>query len=531
MQNQANAEITPRDLLRVFFRHKLIIAICSITLIPFVHVKQEMVTPSYQASVVMMVTGLKETDSDYYREVPTGGMGLASSLIYLVRTKIVVERVVNYLRLFERPLDFGEMQRATRIKKYFIKRNINKFERSLKEMTPDQRKQALFNRAVDKLIGSMFAEPIEQTNLFEIKVSDYDPSAAVVIANSLSRSYIIFDLEQRLVELTSKYGKKHSIVKRLQNHIDSEYKILDGRPLPDIEAIGPASVKIIGQARITGTKKNFNRKAGFILAFLIGLFGGIVLAYILDYFSQKFRTRHDIEKYLAIPFLGSIPVRRSKDKLVMNNSNPGNKYIKFYREISINLDILIKNKDSRSILVSDAEKSEDTAAVIANIGYCLAHMVKHCKILIIDANFRNPMMSKAFNIPDTPGLVDVIEGKVLFENAVHDVGFNVNVLSAGNPGDNIAALLNSSMMSDVIKRAKDTYEVVLIFCSDLRNYHDAVELSSLTDAFVLVLNAKKVRRFIAKMAITPLEEKKVQILGAILNNRKMDIPGFIYKWL
>ena len=46
--------------------------------------------------------------------------------------------------------------------------------------------------------------------MFTISVRDYNPVGAALIANVVSRSYVMFDLEQQLAELKLKYGGETS---------------------------------------------------------------------------------------------------------------------------------------------------------------------------------------------------------------------------------------------------------------------------------------------------------------------------------
>ncbi len=150
-------------------------------------------------------------------------------------------------------------------------------------------------------------------------------------------------------------------------------------------------------------------------------------------------------------------------------------------------------------------------------------------MLIIDANLRTPTISKIFNISNTTGLADVLEGKMPFEYAVQDLGSNLNVLTAGETMFNSTTVLDYSTMSETIKKAKEKYEIVLINCADIRNFTDAIILSSSIDGFVLVVNEGKVKRQIINYAIAPLKQKEINIIGVILNNRTYVIPEVIYK--
>ena len=129
---------------------------------------------------------------------------------------------------------------------------------------------------------SISTEILGNTEIFEISVKDFSAANAIEIANVLSRSYVIYDLEQQLVELNMKYGDLHPTVQQLQDNIEKMKHNLNGKEVSDMEAIGTASVKIIEQASSDyiplGRPKMFIFLAG--LAIVLGAGFGLALSLI-----------------------------------------------------------------------------------------------------------------------------------------------------------------------------------------------------------------------------------------------------------
>ncbi len=71
--------------------------------------------------------------------------------------------------------------------------------------------------------------------------------------------------------------------------------------------------------------------------------------------------------------------------------------------------------------------------------------------------------------------------------------------------------------------------MILVNCADIKNYNDAGMLSSFTDGTALIMNQGEVRRQVTSHTITPLMQKKVNIVGVVLNNYTYAIPKIIYK--
>lgn len=527
MENDRSSEINLRDLLRVVFRYKLIIIIVLIIVMVPVYIATELRTPSYGSSVRILVTTKMQKDVEVQRDLGPGDLMLTQ--MQLLYSMPIIERVVRALRLHERPIDY-EKKYATRIKAVLIDRNTRKLKLDLERMTPDQREVFLFNRAVGNLSGKIRAGSIEDTSMFDISVIDLNPVGSAKIANAVSRSFVIFDLEQQIAELQLTYGKKNVTIKKLEKYIENLQRTLDGSPLPDIEAYGPASIKIVSQAgRGTPLPIRPSKSGALFAAFLVSIVTGVVLAFGFDYFDHTFKSSRDVETFLNIPFLGSVPKQNRKNKLIKMNSNPSSKYLRSLQNLSNQIYLLIKTNNLKTILLTGIEGSKENAVTIANIGIYLSHNTGH-KVLIIDANFRNPSLRKIFNIPNSRGLIDVLDEKIKLDETIIDMGSHLYFLPTGEMMSNGLANLNSSMMSDVIKKVKEQYDIVFVVCADIKNIADAVILSSITDGLIVAINAEKDRRQIVKNAIVPFEKKNVNILGAILNNCKYVIPKIIYKF-
>ncbi len=527
MESYKNRETTLRDYLRILFRYKILVLTTMAVIFIAVFIKMQIMTPYAAASVKMMIVGKGSAGTDYYEQLQTGIRTLANTQSILIKSSMVLERVVKALGLDQRPLDY-EKKYSSRLKALLIERNVENLKLALDEVTPEQRRNILFKMAVDRLKGNVNATPILDTDMFDITVKDFDPVAAAVIANSVSRSLIIFDLEQQVTALQLKYGKRHTTVVQLKNYIKDLYKTLDGRTLPDIEAIGPGSIKIVEQAQ-PGEPGGRGGLFNNTIIFFMSMFFGVFIAFIFDYLDQTFKAPQDIEKFLNIPLLGSIPKRKSQNELLIKDANPlSTEYVRSYQTLSDQIYLLMKDRNLRSLLITSAEGSGEHAVIIANLGLYFAHRAGN-RVLIIDANFRYPSLSGLFDIANDIGLSDVLENKLSMEDAVQDLGSGLHVLTSGKSTLNPVIFFNSSAMADIIKKAGEKYEFIFISCADLKNFTDAVPLSFITDGTVFVINQGKVRRQVVKTAIAPLEQKKANIVGAILNNRTYVIPEIIYK--
>ncbi len=511
MEQQAS---TLRDFLKVLFRQKMVVITSFITVVVTVAVGLVFKTPVYEGRVKMLVSAQKQVESPYYREILSGqNMEIAIAQSEIVISNPVIERAVRAVGLFDRPLDY-EKNFASPAKKSYIDYTVKSTSARLEKIPAEQRKGYIFRLAVEDLKKNIKVEPIRDTNLFTISVRDFSPVGSAILANVVSRSYLIFDLQQQLAEIQLKYGEKHPTSLQLQDSIAGMIKNLNGQPLSDVEAIGPASVKIVEQATLPLSPTGISKHLTLILAIFMAAFLGIMLAFVFEYMDQSFKSPREIEQVLEIPYLGSVPRKAKVDA---------------FQGLANQLYLVIRDKNLKTISFFSVLPQEGVTNTIVNLGKYLSQTGGY-RTLIIDANLRSPEIAKSFKLPAEEGLAEVLEGKLTFEKALKNIGEGgkLQVITAGITALNPLTLLDSNAMKDVLRMSRALYEIVLIDTPNLREYMDTAILSKEVDANCLVVTEGVTRKQVVQTALAPLQHKNAIIIGVVLNNRHFVIPQVIY---
>jgi len=520
-------ELTLRDYIRMIFRHWPIVVTAVLVIMTTVYVALSMRTPLYEAQVRMLITSEKETQAPYSRDA----MGYDRAQLNLTQSEIVksapvLERVIKVSGLNNRPLDY-EKKFASKLRKFFLEKQVSSQMERLQALPSAQRDYIIFRRTVANLRANINVNPLRNTSIFVISVRDFDPMSAAALANLVSRSYTIFDLEQQLAEITIKYGEKHPTVSLLQAQIDRMVNNLSGAPLENIDAIGPATVKIIEQAAIPMQSDKRSKKVMVALAGIIGIFFGLILAFIFEYLDQSVRSSSDLAKVLEVPIMGRIPQQHQSHVMIKGDEAKTLPKMVAYHELACQVRYLFNQKKTQVFLITAPDVDEGTTTIVSNLGLCLAKDFKK-KTLIIDAHHHNPGIHRVFENGVGPGLTEVLSGQCSLSQAVKEINPNLWVLTAGETSGDSMELLDSSRMSEILLEAKNVFEVVLIDCADLRNYRDAVSLGNYVDGIIVVVSEGKTRRQAVAAAVSALKENNFNIVGTVFNNRTFVLPKFIY---
>ncbi|CAG37949.1 related to exopolysaccharide biosynthesis protein (GumC protein) [Desulfotalea psychrophila LSv54] len=68
-----------------------------------------------------------------------------------------------------------------------------------------------------------------------------------------------------------------------------------------------SNIRVVEYSSVPVAPVSPNKRKNLLLALVLGLFGGIGLAFLLEYFDQSIRTEDDLRTYLDIPVLATVP--------------------------------------------------------------------------------------------------------------------------------------------------------------------------------------------------------------------------------
>ncbi len=523
--------LTMRDYARVVFKRGSMIALTVAITVGTVYLGLQMKTPTYEAKTKMLISAEKLVASPFSRELS----GATNNQITLTQTEVVksnpvLERAVRSLNLADRPWDY-EANFSSSLKSFLLKQQAQQQMARIKQLPPDSVQAVRFRKAVEDLKRNVSVEPIRDTNLFTINVRDFDPIAAAKSANVISRSYVIFDLEQQLAEVQTRYGDKHPAVVQLMDSIQMVSGKLDGTPMSNAEAIGTASVKIIEQAALPLEPARPNKLMMLTLAFFLSATLGVTLAFIFEYLDQTLKNPQSLARVLNAPLLGSIPTARFWERRVIRDPQKTflkSRYTESFKHLSDQLRILINNRRVKTVLLVGAQAADGATTTLVNMAaHIAAQSMK--KVLLIDANLSNGRLAKMFKVDNTLGVVEVVSGKCALDAAVKEVTPNLWILTSGTLSGPSVSVLDSTRMKLLLKEVKEYFDVVLIDCADLKSSRDALAISSGVDGIIFLVAEGRTRIQVADHAFAPLKDMQENVLGAVMTKRRFVIPKFIYE--
>ena len=187
-----------------------------------------------------------------------------------------------------------------------------------------------------------------------------------------------------------------------------------------------------------------------------------------------------------------------------------------FRLLRTNLQFIDIDQRARVLVVTSAVPGEGKTMTSTNLAVALAQTGR--TVLIIDADLRRPRVASTLGVDPAIGLTTALVGKTQIEDAiqVHEPS-GLHVLASGAKPPNPTEILQSRVTHDLIRRLRQSYDMIIIDAPPLLPVADASVLSNLADGSILVIRHGQTTRDQIKEAVNRVNQVGGRLYGVVVN--------------
>ncbi len=365
-----------------------------------------------------------------------------------------------------------------------------------------------------------------------------DATQATIRSLESSLASVDTDIRTLRAQLSTYPGKQNQFAQlALETELQNDtYKYL----LSQLEAARITAATISPYVQIVEPAAGANRigmglRQKVMIGLIIGLFVAILMAFFLEYLDQTIKTSADVERALEIPVLGLIPLepiainaagsgqpgnghgRRRMNLPLVSLLSPDHPASEAYRTLRTNVTFVnAEQRELQSLVVTSPGPGEGKSTTAANLAITLAQ--QGSKTLLVDADLRRPLVHRAFNLVQEPGLTDILVGTATLREAIRpNVVPKLDILPAGALPPNPSELLGSEAMARLLESLRGQYDTIIFDTPPTLAVTDATVLGASADAVILVVRAGETDEVAAQRAIAQLRRVQAKIAGTVLN--------------
>ncbi len=444
-------EFTIQDMIALFLKRFVFIAVCTLSsLVVLFTINSFIIKPSYTASIQMYVEPNESTSSGDLTALNYAQKVVATYIKFL-QTKVFYRQVIDESGLY-----------------YTVE--------DLKEMTTIQ--------------------PVDNTEIFQISVSSYDPMHSFQLVAAMQR--IAPDL-----------------IKGIKNN---------------------AKISVVDPVILPTTASSPNILLNTILGGVLGFFLSILISFLWEILDVKVKNQDDLLKQYQIPILGSIPdfefkttnklsklknilkFHKKEAKKEENHIPMDSEFFitEAYKTLRINLRFTLPTEGCKKIIISSPVPEDGKSTTSTNLGITIAQTGS--RVLLIDCDLRKGKLHSFFHLKHRPGVSDILSGMTLLKNVVQKTKYNnLYVLTLGTLAPNPAELLAGVQMEELLKTLEVEYDYIIIDTPPVNVVSDALSLVKLANGVVIVVRERSTSHPNIVSAIEKFRFTEATILGFVIN--------------
>ncbi len=271
-----------------------------------------------------------------------------------------------------------------------------------------------------------------------------------------------------------------------------------------------------------------NKRRALLLAIVFGLFGGVGLAFLIEYLDNTSKSEEELEKRYGSTVLGTVIDLDTKGQNIESYivQHPLSALAESYRLIRSGLLLSSAEKPPETILITSMGKSEGKTTTTINIARVLAQ--DNRKVLVIDCDLRRPRTHSLFGMNNQVGLSDYLSGNS-DEILINPIpGEKLTLITSGSIPPNPSELLSSAKMKGLVATMRNRYDFVLLDSPPIQHVTDSLALARIVDGTIVVVKFGKTTYDMLNGGMKKLRDVHAHILGFVLNGLKQSSSGKSY---
>jgi capsular exopolysaccharide synthesis family protein len=171
----------------------------------------------------------------------------------------------------------------------------------------------------------------------------------------------------------------------------------------------------------------------------------------------------------------------------------------------------------RCVMITSAIGGEGKTTLAAQLAGRCANA--GLSTLLMDCDLRRPMLARLLEVPEQPGLAEVLSRQVEPEAAliVIDSAGGFHLLPAGAPGSDPGRLFSGSAFPQLLQRFRQAFDVVIVDTPPVLPVPDALQLGRWVDGAILAARRDNSRSRLVERANHLLTSVGISLLGVVVN--------------
>lgn len=351
---------------------------------------------------------------------------------------------------------------------------------------------------------------------------------ATAVRNSIRDQYAVASNQERALS-SAVSGLKGDVLNQreraiqyniLERELDTTRQLYDGllQRYKEVGVTGDVTsnnVQIIDRAQTPRTPSSPNLLMNCLVAVLVGLALGAVVAFILEALDESLATPEDIESKVGVTTLGVIPMLEAGQTPTAGLDDIRSGFSEAYYALRTALEFSTPEGTPNSLLVTSSRPGEGKSTTAYAIAHNLARIGR--KVLLVDGDLRRPSLHRVVGANNDKGLSNILSGSPSIEDKVQPTPLEgLGFIACGPIPPNPAELWGSDRVASFIQTAVQHFDHVVIDGPPVLGFADVPILASQVKGVLFVAESRGAKRSQVRGALRRIATGGAHLLGVVL---------------
>ena len=343
------------------------------------------------------------------------------------------------------------------------------------------------------------------------------------------------ELKNEILELQN----RSTDYQTLKRDVETNRKLYDGllqrmKEIGVAAGVGTNNISVVDPGEMARFPIKPNLTKNLLIALVLGLFGGVGLAFLFEHLDDTIKSATDLERLFGLAPLGIIPevdsAREGGDTVWrQGHSDTRSAFAEAYRSCRTALSFSTGSGAPKLLHITSAVAGEGKTT--SAISLAVAFSQTGAKVLIIDADLRNPSLHKELSLPNSVGLTNLLAGDHKPSELIQRTEVaNLYCLPSGPIPPNPAELLATGRMLDFLTISGKKFDHIIVDGPPVLGLADALVLANMAKTTILAVNAGETRKGALEGSIKRLRHAQANIVGSILTKYAQGGSGYGYDY-
>ncbi|MGB1309636.1 MAG: GumC family protein [Leucothrix sp.] len=383
-----------------------------------------------------------------------------------------------------------------------IKRSSSGTNRAIRRLTSQiTRLRAEINAGASTVLASLKSESESaqiSLGLIKKQLSDLKSNAITTQGNSIKYNTLKREVESNRIQ-------HKELLQQLKQ------ATIAGR-------LGANNISIIDKAGVPYEKHKPKLRNNLAFGLMLGLMLGMGAAFLREFMDDSLKNADELERITGLPVLGLLPniKNQSDDQIaLLAHMDPRSPLAEAIRSLRTSLKFSTQLGAPRVTFVTSSNPAEGKSSIAVNLATAYAQIGS--KVLLVDADLRNPSIHQLLKLENLEGLTNYLAGAGDAKEISRPCLIKqLRVITSGPIPPDPVELLSGKRMQELLTTSLDEFDYVIIDGPPVIGLADALVLSNLADATILSVQAGKTRKASLLSTLKRLERTSGNIIGTLL---------------